>query len=98
MLFLKLGEVEFLWKLISLFGLLFLGVECVVSVCIYLFYLAIFLIFYLWSEGLTSLRISGLMILKAYLQFGQHTFWNKSAGFKAALSGDLTGDFDLEVF
>jgi hypothetical protein len=52
----------------------------------------------LLSEGLISLRISGLMILKAYLQFGQHTFWNKSAGFKAALSGDLTGDFDLEVF
>ena len=42
--------------------------------------------------------MSCLMILKAYLQLGQHTFLNKSAGFKDGLSGDLMGDLDLEVF
>ncbi len=35
------------------------------------------------------------MILKPYLQLGQHTFWNKSVGLGAGLIGDLLGVRDV---
>ena len=37
------------------------------------------------------------IILKPYLQLGQHTFWNKSVGLGAGLIGDLLGVRDVVV-
>lgn len=44
----------------------------------------------------TSLKTYCLMILKPYLQLGQHTFWNKSVGLIACgLIGDLLGVLEV---
>ena len=48
------------------------------------------------AEGLLdsagfSFKTYWRMILKAYLQLGQHTFWNKSVGFTVGFMGDLEG-------
>lgn len=38
------------------------------------------------------------MILNAYLQLGQHTFWNNSTGLTEGLIGDLVGVRDVLLF
>lgn len=38
------------------------------------------------------------MILNAYLQLGQHTFWNNYTGFTDGLIGDLIGVRDVLLF
>ncbi len=35
------------------------------------------------------------IILNAYLQFGQHTFWKRSEGFIEGLIGDLVGVLEV---
>lgn len=38
------------------------------------------------------------MILNAYLQLGQHTFWNNYTGFTDGLMGDFIGVRDVLLF